>query len=118
MERPLLKVAALTVAGQRDDPEIAIGALRRISVDDLEAGHRGIPLSGHDLGGEGEYLIWTFALVFPEPSDRLDSRKRLIERGRLVRGILAEQPSKGCGAFRAPGRLVGRDPVSEPVAHA
>jgi len=49
MERPLLKVAAPAVAAKRDDPQIAIGALRRISVDDLEAGHRGIALGGHDL---------------------------------------------------------------------
>ena len=95
-----------------------IGALRRFSVDDLETSDRRIPLSGHDLRGKREYLVWTFALVFPEPSDRRDSRKRLIERGRPVRRILGEQPSEGSCASRAPGRLVGRDPVSEPVGHA
>jgi len=43
MERPLLRVATPAVAGQRDDPQIAIGALRRISVDDRETSHRSIP---------------------------------------------------------------------------
>jgi hypothetical protein len=81
MEGPLLKAATPAVAGQRGDPQIAIGALRRISVDDLEAGHRGIHLNGHDLRGKREYLVWALALVFPVPSVRADSRKRLVERG-------------------------------------
>src|SRR5437868_1129511 len=35
MERPLLKVTAASVAGEGDDPEVAVGALCRIPVDDF-----------------------------------------------------------------------------------
>ena len=49
MERPLLKVTAASVAGECDDPEVAVGALRRIALDDFEACDRGSALGSHNL---------------------------------------------------------------------
>lgn len=83
-KRPLLEVTAAPVAGERDDPEIAIGAPWGIAVDHIQACDGGAVLGGHDLRAQREHLVGPLALVLPEAGDRVQPGERLVERGRLV----------------------------------
>jgi hypothetical protein len=117
MEGPLLEDGAASVVGERDDPEVPVGAFWRRAVDDFQAGDGGVALGGNDLKSQGEDLVGSLTLVVPELCDCVQAAERIVKGRRLVGRVGGEQVEQGLGALSTPRRLIGGDPGAEPVCH-
>src|SRR5215210_2648424 len=64
-ERPLLEGRATPFIVEADEPEVAVGLRRRLSVADLDADHSGVALHSDYLAPKGERFIRTAAFFLP-----------------------------------------------------